>query len=227
MVYILHLETSTKVCSVALSLNGNLIALKENEEDGYSHGENLTLFIQDVLKQASISVKELNAVSVASGPGSYTGLRIGVSTAKGLCYPLNIPLIAIDSLTSLKEIAKEKHPNSTLCSLIDARRMEVYNLFYSSSNELLKPISADIIEKDSYSQFEPFVYFGDGAEKLQELWKGRNCIADTSITSSAKGQTKLAFEKYRNQEFEDLAYFEPFYLKDFVSNTKKKLDFRQ
>ena len=224
MVYILHLETSTKVCSVALSLNGNLIALKENEEDGYSHGENLTLFIQDVLKQASISVKELNAVSVASGPGSYTGLRIGVSTAKGLCYPLNIPLIAIDSLTSLKEIAKEKHPNSTLCSLIDARRMEVYNLFYSSSNELLKPISADIIEKDSYSQFEPFVYFGDGAEKLQELWKGRNCIADTSITSSAKGQTKLAFEKYRNQEFEDLAYFEPFYLKDFVSNAKKTLD---
>jgi tRNA threonylcarbamoyladenosine biosynthesis protein TsaB len=224
MVYILHLETSTKVCSVALSLNGNLIALKENEEDGYSHGENLTLFIQDVLKQASISVKELNAVSVASGPGSYTGLRIGVSTAKGLCYPLNIPLIAIDSLTSLKEIAKEKHPNSTLCSLIDARRMEVYNLFYSSSNELLKPISADIIEKYSYSQFEPFVYFGDGAGKLQELWKGRNCIADTSITSSAKGQTKLAFEKYRNQEFEDVAYFEPFYLKDFVSNAKKTLD---
>jgi tRNA threonylcarbamoyladenosine biosynthesis protein TsaB len=224
MVYILHLETSTKVCSVALSLNGNLIALKENEEDGYSHGENLTLFIQDVLKQVSISVKELNAVSVASGPGSYTGLRIGVSTAKGLCYPLNIPLIAIDSLTSLKEIAKEKHPNSTLCSLIDARRMEVYNLFYSSSNELLKPISADIIEKYSYSQFEPFVYFGDGAGKLQELWKGRNCIADTSITSSAKGQTKLAFEKYRNQEFEDVAYFEPFYLKDFVSNAKKTLD---
>jgi tRNA threonylcarbamoyladenosine biosynthesis protein TsaB len=224
MVYILHLETSTKVCSVALSLNGNLIALKENEEDGYSHGENLTLFIQDVLKQVSISVKELNAVSVSSGPGSYTGLRIGVSTAKGLCYPLNIPLIAIDSLTSLKEIAKENYPNSTLCSLIDARRMEVYNLFYSSNNELLKPISADIIEKDSYSQFEPFVYFGDGAEKLQELWEGRNCIADTSITSSALGQTKLAFEKYQNQEFEDVAYFEPFYLKDFVSNAKKTLD---
>ena len=224
MAYILHLETSTKVCSVALSLNGNLIALKENEEDGYSHGENLTLFIQDVLKEASITVNELNAVSVASGPGSYTGLRIGVSTAKGLCYPLNIPLIAIDSLTSLKEIAKEKHPNSNLCSLIDARRMEVYNLFYSSSNELLKPISADIIEQDSYSQFEPFVYFGDGAEKLQELWEGRNCIADTFITSSAKGQTKLAFEKYQKQEVEDVAYFEPFYLKDFVSNAKKTLD---
>ena len=224
MAYILHLETSTKVCSVALSLNGNLIASKENEEDGYSHGENLTLFIQDVLRQASIKVQELNAVSVASGPGSYTGLRIGVSTAKGLCYPLNIPLIAIDSLTSLKEIAKEKHQNSTLCSLIDARRMEVYNLFYSENNELLKPISADIIEQDSYSQFEPFVYFGDGSQKLQELWEGRNCIADTSISSSAKGQTKLAFEKFQNQEFEDVAYFEPFYLKDFVSNAKKMID---
>jgi tRNA threonylcarbamoyladenosine biosynthesis protein TsaB len=221
MVYILHLETSTKVCSVALSLNGNLIALKENEEDGYSHGENLTLFIQDVLSQANITVQQLNAVSVASGPGSYTGLRIGVSTAKGLCYPLNIPLIAIDSLTSLKEIAKESHPNSTLCSLIDARRMEVYNLFYSSNNELMKPISADIIEQDSYLEFEPFVYFGDGAEKLQELWKDRNCISDLSIKSSAKGQTKLAFEKFQKQEFEDVAYFEPFYLKDFVSNAKK------
>ena len=170
MIYILHLETSTKVCSVALSLNGKMIALKETEEDGYSHGENLTLFIQDVLIQADISLKDLKAISVASGPGSYTGLRIGTSTAKGLCYPLNIPLIAIDSLTCLKEIALEKHTNTTLCSLIDARRMEVYNLFYSSSNELVKPISADIIEFNSYQEFEPFVYFGDGAEKLKELW---------------------------------------------------------
>jgi tRNA threonylcarbamoyladenosine biosynthesis protein TsaB len=221
MIYILHLETSTKVCSVSLSVNGKTIALKETEEDGYSHGENLTLFIQDVLKEANITLNELKAVSVASGPGSYTGLRIGASTAKGLCYPLNIPLIAIDSLTSLKEIAIEKHPNATLCSLIDARRMEVYNLFYSSSNELIKPISADIIEKNSYSEFEPFVYFGDGAEKLKELWKSRNCIADLSIKSSAKGQAKLVFEKYQNQQFEDVAYFEPFYLKDFVSNAKK------
>jgi len=221
MIHILHIETSTKVCSVALSLNGKTISLKETEEDGYSHGENLTLFIQDVLKQADISLKDINAVSVASGPGSYTGLRIGVSTAKGLCYPLNIPLIAIDALTSLKEIAKVKYPESTLSPLIDARRMEVYNSFYSSSNELLKPISADIIEQNSYSEFEPFVYFGDGAEKLKELWKSRNCIADLSIKSSAKGQAKLAFEKYQNQDFEDLAYFEPFYLKDFVSNTKK------
>ena len=221
MVYILHLETSTKVCSVALSLNGQLIATKEVEEDGYSHGENLTLFIQDVLHQNDISIKELSAVSVASGPGSYTGLRIGVSTAKGICYPLNIPLIAIDSLTSLTEIAKIKHPNVNLCSLIDARRMEVFNTIYNSKNEQLKPISADIIDIDTYSEFEPFVFFGDGTEKLIELWKGRNCEPDMEIKSIAAGQVNIAFEKFQNNQFEDTAYFEPFYLKDFLSTAKK------
>ncbi len=221
MIYILHLETSTKVCSVALSLNGKLIATKEIEEEGYSHGENLTLFIEEVLKIANIPIKVLSAVSISSGPGSYTGLRIGVSTAKGICYPLNIPLIAIDSLTSLTEIAKEKHSNINLCSLIDARRMEVYNTFYDSKNHQLKPISADIIEINTYSEFEPFVFFGDGAEKLIELWKGRNCKADCEIKSTAIGQVKIAFDKFQNKQFEDVAYFEPFYLKDFVSTAKK------
>lgn len=221
MIYILHLETSTKVCSVALSLNGELIALKETEEDGYSHGENLTLFIQDVLNQATISIKQLAAVSVASGPGSYTGLRIGVSTAKGLCYPLSIPLIAIDSLTSLTEIAKNTHSTLNLCALIDARRMEVYNAIYDSSGKQLKKISADIINESSYLEYEPFLYFGDGAEKLIEMWKDRNCTANLSIKSSAIGQVKLAYEKFQAKLFEDLAYFEPFYLKDFVGGTKK------
>lgn len=221
MIYILHLETSTKVCSVALSLNGELIALKETEEDGYSHGENLTLFIQDVLNQATISIKQLAAVSVASGPGSYTGLRIGVSTAKGLCYPLSIPLIAIDSLTSLTEIAKNTHSTLNLCALIDARRMEVYNAIYDSSGKQLKEISADIINESSYLEYEPFLYFGDGAEKLTEMWKDRNCTANLSIKSSAIGQVKLVYEKFQAKLFEDLAYFEPFYLKDFVGGTKK------
>ena len=220
MTYILHLETSTKVCSVALSLNGNPIALTENEEDGYSHGENLTLFIQDVLNQASISIKELSAVSVASGPGSYTGLRIGVSTAKGLCYPLNIPLIAIDSLTSLAELAKQKHSDTNLCPLIDARRMEVYNAFYDSKGNQIKVISADIIDSDSYLKYEPFVFFGDGAEKLMAIWKDRECTIDPSIKSSASGQIRIAFEKFNKNEFEDVAYFEPFYLKDFVGGGK-------
>lgn len=221
MVYILHLETSTKVCSVALSLNGELIALKETEEDGYSHGENLTLFIQDVLNQATISIKQLAAVSVASGPGSYTGLRIGISTAKGLCYPLSIPLIAIDSLTSLTEIAKNTHSTLNLCALIDARRMEVYNAIYDSSGKQLKEISADIINESSYLEYEPFLYFGDGAEKLTEIWEDRNCTANLAIKSSAIGQVKLAYEKFQARLFEDLAYFEPFYLKDFVGGTKK------
>ena len=112
--HILHLETSTKVCSVGLSRDGKLIALKEIAEENYSHAENITLFIEDVLKQAEITIKDIHAVSVSSGPGSYTGLRIGVSTAKGLCYPLNIPLIAIDSLTALAEIARDKHKTSNL-----------------------------------------------------------------------------------------------------------------
>lgn len=220
--YILHLETATKVCSVALSLNGGLIALKEIEEDGYSHGENLNCFIEDILKTASVKIQEISAISVVSGPGSYTGLRIGAATAKGLCYALEIPLIAIDALNCLAEIAREFHPNSRLCPLIDARRMEVYNSFFDEKNQLIKEISADIIDESSYSEFEPFVYFGDGAEKLQEIWNDKNCTIDTSIKSSAKGQVRLAFEKYQNKQFEDVAYWEPFYLKDFIAGVKSK-----
>ncbi len=222
MTYILHLETATKVCSVALSKGGELCALKELQEDGYSHGENLTLFVENVLNQEGISSKELSAISVASGPGSYTGLRIGVATAKGFCFAHDIPLIAIDSLTALSEQAKLKHPNNNLCSVIDARRMEVYNLFIDPSGDRLKEISADIIEADSYRKFEPFVYFGDGAEKLREIWTDRNCMIDTSILSSAKGQVSLAFEKFTNADFVDVAYFEPFYLKDFIAGKKVK-----
>ena len=219
--YILHLETSTKVCSVALSKNGELAALKETEEDGYSHGENLNLFIQDVLRQAQMNIKDLSAVSLASGPGSYTGLRIGAATAKALCYALNIPMIAIDALTSLAAMAKEKYSNQNLCPVIDARRMEVYNLIVDSKMNVLKEISADIIEENSYDQFTPFVCFGDGAEKLQEIWSDKNCIFDFKIKSSAKGQVELAYQKYLNKEFEDVAYWEPFYLKDFIAGKKK------
>ena len=219
-IYILHLETATKVCSVALSKNGVLLALRESEEDGYSHGENLNLFIEDVLSQTSLKVSDLSAVSLASGPGSYTGLRIGAATAKALCYSLEIPLIAIDALTSLTQIAAVKHSNINFCALIDARRMEVYNLFVDSNGKALKEISADIIDSNSYAIFEPFVYFGDGAEKLQETWRDRNIKVDLSIKSSAIGQIRLAFAKYGNSEFEDVAYWEPFYLKDFIAGKK-------
>jgi len=219
-IYILHLETATKVCSVGLSLNGDLVTLKEIEEDGYSHGENLNCFIEDVLKEASIKIQQLSAVSLASGPGSYTGLRIGAATAKGLCYALEIPLIAIDALTCLAEIARKKYPTYALCPLIDARRMEVYNLFYNENGKMVKEISADIIDETSYSEFEPFIYFGDGADKLQEVWSDKNCTIDSSIKSSASGQVKLAFQKFHENKFEDVAYWEPFYLKDFIAGKK-------
>lgn len=218
--YILHLETATKVCSVGLSLNGKLIGLKEMEEDGYSHGENLNCFIEDVLLETSIKIKDLSAISLASGPGSYTGLRIGAATAKGLCYALEIPLIAIDALTCLAEIAREKHPAGTLCPLIDARRMEVYNLLYDTNGKALKEISANIIDETSYSEFEPFIYFGDGAEKLQDIWADKNCAIDSTIRASASGQVKLAFQKFQENKFEDVAYWEPFYLKDFIAGKK-------
>lgn len=220
MIYILHLETATKACSVALSCDGKLVALREELTEEYSHSEKLTIFIQKVIEQAGIKLSELHAVSVASGPGSYTGLRIGVSTAKGLCFALDIPLLAVDALISLASIAKSKHTGKNLCSVIDARRMEVFNAVYSSDLLPLKPISADIIGEDSYKEFEPFVYFGDGAEKLQSIWENRNCIADLNIYSSAIGQISIAYENYLHKQFEDLAYFEPFYLKDFVGIKK-------
>lgn len=220
MKYILHIETSTKVCSVALSCDGELKALKESNDDAYAHGEQLTLYVQEVLQQASISASDLSAVSVTSGPGSYTGLRIGVSVAKGLCYALSIPLIAVDSLLNLAKIAADKHPDSPLCPMIDARRLEVYNAIYDTQLSPLKDISADILDENSYSDFEPFVYFGDGASKMEELWKGRNVTIDHSISCSAKGHAKLAYSKFCNSVFEDVAYFEPFYLKDFQGGKK-------
>lgn len=220
--YILHLETATKVCSVALSLNGKLLQLKEIEEDGYAHGEKLTLLIEEALASENLDIKELAAVSVSSGPGSYTGLRIGVSTAKGLCYALGIPLIAIDSLLVLQQIAKDIYPNQSVASLIDARRMEVFATVFDGNGAIVKPISADIIEENSYLEFEPFIACGDGAEKLSEVWADRKITIDSSILSSAKGQVELGYQKYLNSEFEDVAYFEPFYLKDFVMNVKVK-----
>ena len=221
MIYLLHLETATKVCSVALSCNGELIALREESTQEYSHSEKLTIFIQEVIKEVGITLQNLHGVSVASGPGSYTGLRIGVSTAKGLCYALDIPLISVDALVSMAKIAQKKYPEQTLCPLIDARRMEVYSGIYSSDLTLLKPISADIMDENSYAEFEPFIYFGDGAEKLNLIWENRKCLFDVSIQATATGQIEIAYEKYLSKELENVAYFEPFYLKDFVSTQKK------
>lgn len=220
-IFILHLETSTRVCSVGLSKDGRIIACKELEEDGYAHGENLTVFVEEVLRKASCSLKELSAVSVASGPGSYTGLRIGAATAKALCYSLKIPLIAIDALSSLVDLAREKYPSQTICAVIDARRMEVYNLIADENGKHLKPISADIVDQSTYEEFLPFVCVGDGTSKLSEVWGNRAVVLDASLKSSARGQATLAFTKFIAKDFEDVAYWEPFYLKDFIAGTPK------
>lgn len=219
--YILHLETSTKVCSVALSLNGDCIAIQESNTDDYQHAEQLTLFIQDVLASATITLKNLDAVAVSAGPGSYTGLRIGVSTAKGLCYALDIPLIAVDSLYSLAKMGSLAYPGRSICAMIDARRMEVYSAIYTPDLELIKPISADILDEKSYEEFGKITCVGDGVLKVQSLWADSNRVLDAEIMCSARGQIELAYEKMERGEVEDVAYFEPFYLKDFVLNSKK------
>ena len=221
MSYILHLETSTKVCSVALSREGKLVQLTESHDENYSHGEKLTLFIEEVLSKEKIDSSSLSAVSVASGPGSYTGLRIGVSVAKGLCYSLKIPLIAVDSLTSLAQIAKLKHPNQTILPMIDARRMEVFCSIFQDGKQI-QAIEAVVLDENSFVDLDPFIVCGDAATKLQEIWKGRNVTLDSEIVSSASGQITMAWEKFQKEQTEDVAYFEPFYLKDFI--IKKRAD---
>jgi tRNA threonylcarbamoyladenosine biosynthesis protein TsaB len=224
MTRILHLETSTKACSVALSENGQLIAMKESLTDDFSHSENLTNYIQDLLEGQQLSTKDLSAISVASGPGSYTGLRIGVSTAKGLCYALGIPLIAVDSLLSLATLACTKHKGVNLCMAIDARRMEIFSGIYNTETTLLKSISADIVDEHSYTEYEPFLVAGDSNEKLKQLWAHRNITFDDEIHCSAAGQINEATRKFQAGEVEDVAYFEPFYLKDFVTVQPKKIN---
>lgn len=221
MTTILHIETATKVCSVALSLDGVLTQIQEFKDEGYSHGEQLTILIQNALDLQQIKAGDLSAVSVSAGPGSYTGLRIGVSTAKGLCYALNIPLISIGTLESMAEVARIAYPNLNLCPMIDARRMEVFSLITNFEEEILKPVSADVLDEHSYADFEPFVCFGDGAPKMQELWENRDLVFDLELDPSAKGQIAIAYQKFLKQEFEDVAYFQPDYLKEFYQAPKK------
>lgn len=216
MAKILHIETATKACSVGVSEHGELITMKEKLSAEFTHAENVTLFIDEVIKKAGWKLSDIDAISVTSGPGSYTGLRIGVSTAKGLCYALDKPLIAVDALVSLAAQATQKHPGKTICAAIDARRMEIFSAIYQCNLTPLKAISADVIYADTYFAFEPFIICGDGAEKLQSIWKNRAIEFDTEIYSSVKGQVTQAYEKFQLAAFEDVAYFEPFYLKDFV-----------
>jgi tRNA threonylcarbamoyladenosine biosynthesis protein TsaB len=227
MAYILCIETSTKICSVALFNDSRLI---DSEEQGgeYSHAENLAVFIDRLLKRQEINYSDLSAVTVTKGPGSYTGLRIGVSLAKGIAYGASIPLIAIDSLKSMAwgAIQKSMDNEAFYCPMIDARRMEVFAAVYDSKLQLIRAIDADIVEPDSYRKFldqKKVYFFGDGAEKCQTTIQHSNAKFMDQI-ASAKNMGVLAFEAFQKQDFEDVAYFEPFYLKEFVAlKSKKKL----
>lgn len=221
---ILSIETATPTCSVALHQEGKLIASYELHTEK-SHNEELTLLIQEICKQSKCPLTELSAVAVSKGPGSYTGLRIGVATAKGLCYALQKPLIAIGSLEAMVEQVVDFFPTSTLfCPMIDARRMEVYCLLMSSKKEILLPTSAIVVEKNTFEQHlssHQIVFFGNGAEKCKKVISHPNAIFLENFYPLAKSMGKLAWEKFQRKEFENLFYFEPYYLKEFVTKTSK------
>jgi len=220
MAKLLHIETSTTMCSVALSENENLVAAKEINE-GYTHAENLHVFIQSLLKETKTQASELSAIAVSKGPGSYTGLRIGVSAAKGLAYALKIPLISLDTLQIMAVQARKNSSDTDfLCPMLDARRMEVYTAVYDSTLKRKTEIQALIVDENSISQFSHYPnirFFGDGMSKCKDILSQlyhADFIED--IVPSAKDMVGLAYAKYQTKEFEDVAYFEPFYLKDFL-----------
>lgn len=214
--YILNIETATKNCSVALAKDGTTIFCKEIAEQGYSHAEKLHVFIEEIIKEAGISMTDLAAIAVSQGPGSYTGLRIGVSTAKGLCYALGIPLIAVDTLASLAKKADVE--DGLVVPMIDARRMEVYSAIFNSKNEMIRDVQAEVLTEDSFSNFSETIYFvGDSNEKAKTvLTKSNFVFLDQFIFPSAKQMSALSFQKFQQNNFEDVAYFEPYYLKDFM-----------
>jgi tRNA threonylcarbamoyladenosine biosynthesis protein TsaB len=224
---ILQIETATTICSVALAEDGNVLAFKEIEQRNI-HAEAITLFIADVLNSAGKEHAELDAIAVSCGPGSYTGLRIGISTAKGLCFALDKPLIAIETLESMANgmIAKGISQETLLCPMIDARRMEVFTAVFDANGNKVQPTSAEIIDENSFHdllQANKILFFGDGAEKCREvLGLYPNSQIEPTFTNSARHLTKKALEKYLNKDFEDVAYFEPYYLKDFIAGKKSK-----
>lgn len=225
---ILHIETSTNVCSVAVSENLNCVFSVSNT-DGMNHAALLSLFIKDALDFLKAENKKPDAIAVSSGPGSYTGLRIGVSTAKGLCYGLDIPLIAVSTLEvmTIAAIAHIGKTEAILCPMIDARRMEVYAAFYETNMNLVREISADIIDSESYDEIlnEKSVYFfGNGADKCKTTITHPNALFIDNIVPLAENMITLAVKAFEANEFVDVAYFEPFYLKEFHT-TAKKLNF--
>lgn len=232
MALILSIETSEKVCSVSLSDGLDIISSKEISDER-SHASMLTVIIDQLLSENNLEISQLKAVAVSKGPGSYTGLRIGVSVAKGICYALNIPLISINTLQALSngliQSGKiEKHLLSgevILCPLMDARRMEVYKVFCNLKGEIMDTIDAQVIESNSFQKelaHFKIIFFGSGAEKCSQIIKHDNAIFIEDFIPRANYMYKLAYESWLNNEFENLAYFEPFYLKNFVATSSYK-----
>lgn len=220
---ILSIETTTTNCSVALSRDGETIVLKEDYSGSYSHAERLHVYIDEVLKEAQITPASLTAIAVSKGPGSYTGLRIGVSAAKGLCYALNIPLIAIATLDALAHQVKINE--GVIVSMLDARRLEVYSAIYNFKHEQIRATQAQILDEQAFKDYleKANVYFvGNGVEKTKGLITHPNAIFVENKLPSAEQMGMLAYHKYKHNEIEDVAYFEPYYLKDFVALKPKK-----
>jgi len=223
MALILNIETATKNCSVSLAKDGELIAFKELNDGNYSHAEKLHPFIKGVLAEAKVVMEDLTAIAVSKGPGSYTGLRIGVSAAKGLCFSLDIPLISIETLESLSY--KVHIDEGLIVPMLDARRMEVYSSVYDSNHQKIRVIKAEIIDEHSFLDELSVakVYFvGDGAGKCKEVIRHDNAFFVEDTYPSAIEMAKLSYAKYKKNDIEDVAYFEPFYLKDFVVTPQKK-----
>jgi len=231
MANILHIETSTEVCSVAISINDKVSGYVESTE-GFHHSEKLMVFIDELFSANGISPSEIDAVCVSKGPGSYTGLRIGVSTAKGICYALGIPLLSVSTLDALAyHMSQNYHeygigisPDTLLCPMIDARRMEVYTALYNSTGLALTEITAQVIEMNSFMnerQNHRILFFGNGAEKCKTILSDGQSVFIDGVNASARFMPTLAYKHFTEKKFEDIAYFGPFYLKDFVATVPK------
>ena len=223
MALILNLETATTNCSVSLAKNGEVIAIKEHNTPNYSHSEQLHVFIEDVLQEASLGRSDLDAVAVSKGPGSYTGLRIGVSAAKGLCFALDIPLISVPTLRNMAEQAKD-YKVDFIIPVLDARRMEVYAQVFNKALQEVRETRAEIIDAHSFHDYlnrGRVLFLGSGAEKCIEVLGHEHVIYETGIVPSSREMGRLSFMKFKEKDFEDVAYFEPYYLKDFILQGKK------
>lgn len=218
---LLHLETSTKNCSVSISRDGQLLSLCEEHDQGFGQAEKVHRFVEWAMEGAEIQWRDLDAVCVSKGPGSFTGLRIGVSAAKGFCYALKLPLIALDSLEILAQ-SQIEGGFEIIIPMIDARRMDVYTAVYDGKGNRLSSIEALTLDENSFEEYadKKIVLVGDGVEKSQEVLQLKNAEFKLDLHPSAEYMIQLAEEKFVNQQFEDVAYFEPFYLKEFMAGKK-------